>query len=131
MFLEIQSLLLIRHHYIYHYEGVREIVLSHTHYQISDFLTYFSKSSLTLLMNICCMVLGIKEAVHTEKAPAALGPYSQAIKANNFVFVSGCLGLIPEVCAIFALVIANAYEINKLGTICVLIPSGGCALCYL
>ncbi|CAN6694665.1 unnamed protein product [Malus baccata var. baccata] len=40
--------------------------------------------------------LGIKEAVHTEKAPAALGPYSQAIKANNFVYVSGCLGLIPE-----------------------------------
>ncbi|CAN4117801.1 unnamed protein product [Withania somnifera] len=38
----------------------------------------------------------IKEAVHTDKAPEALGPYSQAIKANNFVFVSGCLGLIPE-----------------------------------
>lgn len=37
-----------------------------------------------------------KEAVKTEKAPAALGPYSQAIKANNFVFVSGVLGLIPE-----------------------------------
>ncbi|CAK9139650.1 unnamed protein product [Ilex paraguariensis] len=27
----------------------------------------------------------IKEPVQTEKAPAALGPYSQAIKANNFV----------------------------------------------
>ncbi|ONI13282.1 hypothetical protein PRUPE_4G213500 [Prunus persica] len=39
----------------------------------------------------------IKEAVHTDKAPAALGPYSQAIKANNFVHVSGVLGLIPEV----------------------------------
>ncbi|CAL2254638.1 unnamed protein product [Prunus armeniaca] len=38
----------------------------------------------------------IKEAVHTDKAPAALGPYSQAIKANNFVHVSGVLGLIPE-----------------------------------
>ncbi|OVA10542.1 YjgF/Yer057p/UK114 family [Macleaya cordata] len=37
-----------------------------------------------------------KEGVHTEKAPAALGPYSQAIKANNLLFVSGCLGLIPE-----------------------------------
>ncbi|XP_010276085.1 PREDICTED: reactive Intermediate Deaminase A, chloroplastic isoform X2 [Nelumbo nucifera] len=37
-----------------------------------------------------------KEAVQTEKAPAALGPYSQAIKANNMVFVSGVLGLIPE-----------------------------------
>uniref|UniRef100_A0A0D9WZG2 Uncharacterized protein n=1 Tax=Leersia perrieri TaxID=77586 RepID=A0A0D9WZG2_9ORYZ len=37
-----------------------------------------------------------KEAVQTEKAPAALGPYSQAIKANNMVFVSGVLGLNPE-----------------------------------
>ncbi|KAM0940949.1 putative 2-iminobutanoate/2-iminopropanoate deaminase [Dioscorea sansibarensis] len=37
-----------------------------------------------------------KEAVQTEKAPAALGPYSQAIKANNLLFVSGVLGLVPE-----------------------------------
>ncbi|XP_020092131.1 reactive Intermediate Deaminase A, chloroplastic-like isoform X2 [Ananas comosus] len=37
-----------------------------------------------------------KEAVQTEKAPAALGPYSQAVKANNLVFVSGVLGLVPE-----------------------------------
>ncbi|KAL3851212.1 hypothetical protein ACJIZ3_013094 [Penstemon smallii] len=39
---------------------------------------------------------GTKEAIKTEKAPAALGPYSQAIKANNMLFVSGVLGLIPE-----------------------------------
>lgn len=39
-----------------------------------------------------------KEAVATEDAPAALGPYSQAIKAGNLVFVSGVLGLVPEVC---------------------------------
>ncbi|KMT12740.1 hypothetical protein BVRB_4g088360 [Beta vulgaris subsp. vulgaris] len=38
----------------------------------------------------------LKEAVKTDKAPAALGPYSQAIKANNMVFVSGVLGLVPE-----------------------------------
>ncbi|XP_076924255.1 reactive Intermediate Deaminase A, chloroplastic-like [Bidens hawaiensis] len=38
----------------------------------------------------------IKEAVKTDKAPAALGPYSQAIKSNNTVFLSGVLGLIPE-----------------------------------
>ncbi|KAJ0984471.1 hypothetical protein J5N97_002827 [Dioscorea zingiberensis] len=37
-----------------------------------------------------------KEAVQTEKAPAALGPYSQAIKAHNLLFVSGVLGLVPE-----------------------------------
>ncbi|KAK4484825.1 hypothetical protein RD792_007423 [Penstemon davidsonii] len=39
---------------------------------------------------------GIKEAIQTEKAPAALGPYSQAIKSHNMLFVSGVLGLIPE-----------------------------------
>jgi hypothetical protein len=37
-----------------------------------------------------------KEAVVTDKAPAALGPYSQAIKANNLLFCSGVLGLVPE-----------------------------------
>lgn len=37
-----------------------------------------------------------KEAVKTENAPAALGPYSQAIKVNDLIFVSGVLGLIPE-----------------------------------
>ena len=48
-------------------------------------------------MNLFILDAGIKEAVKTDKAPAALGPYSQAIKANNTVFVSGVLGLIPEV----------------------------------
>lgn len=44
------------------------------------------------------IIVGIKEAVHTERAPAALGPYSQANKVNNLLFVSGVLGLVPEVC---------------------------------
>jgi len=34
--------------------------------------------------------------IKTEKAPAAIGPYSQAIAVNRIVFVSGQLGLIPE-----------------------------------
>ena len=34
--------------------------------------------------------------VHTDKAPAAVGPYSQAIKVGNTLFTSGQLGLIPE-----------------------------------
>lgn len=33
--------------------------------------------------------------VSTPNAPAAIGPYSQAIKANGFVFVSGCIPLDP------------------------------------
>jgi 2-iminobutanoate/2-iminopropanoate deaminase len=30
-----------------------------------------------------------KESIYTDKAPAAIGPYSQAIKAGNMLFVSG------------------------------------------
>lgn len=36
------------------------------------------------------------KVIATNKAPAALGPYSQAIEAGNTLYVSGCLGLIPE-----------------------------------
>ena len=36
------------------------------------------------------------EEVATSYAPAALGAYSQAVKANGFVFVSGQLGIDPH-----------------------------------
>lgn len=36
-----------------------------------------------------------KTAVSTDKAPAAIGPYSQAVKAGSFVFVSGQLPMEP------------------------------------
>jgi 2-iminobutanoate/2-iminopropanoate deaminase len=35
------------------------------------------------------------EPVSTDKAPAAIGPYSQAIAAGEFIFVSGQLGIDP------------------------------------
>lgn len=34
--------------------------------------------------------------VHTPKAPSAIGPYSQAVVSGNHVFVSGQLGMNPE-----------------------------------
>lgn len=37
----------------------------------------------------------MKEAIATEKAPKALGPYSQAIRANGMVFCSGQIPLDP------------------------------------
>ncbi|HWP42138.1 MAG TPA: RidA family protein [Blastocatellia bacterium] len=37
----------------------------------------------------------MKDRVHTESAPGAIGPYSQAIKANGFVFASGQVPLDP------------------------------------
>jgi reactive intermediate/imine deaminase len=36
------------------------------------------------------------EKIHTETAPAAIGPYSQATKVGNTVFVSGQIPLDPE-----------------------------------
>jgi len=36
-----------------------------------------------------------KEVVHTGNAPAAIGPYSQAIRAGGTVYLSGQLGLDP------------------------------------
>ncbi len=38
----------------------------------------------------------MKEIIATAKAPAAIGPYSQGIKANGFVFTSGQIPLNPE-----------------------------------
>jgi reactive intermediate/imine deaminase len=36
-----------------------------------------------------------KQAIHSKHAPAALGPYSQAVRAGNTVYLSGQLGLDP------------------------------------
>ncbi|UFT99114.1 RidA family protein [Radiobacillus kanasensis] len=36
------------------------------------------------------------KAIHTDKAPQAIGPYSQAIDAGDFVFVSGQIPINPE-----------------------------------
>lgn len=36
------------------------------------------------------------EIINTDKAPKAIGPYSQAVQANNFIFVSGQIPFVPE-----------------------------------
>ena len=36
------------------------------------------------------------EVIHTNKAPDAIGPYEQAIKANGFVYTAGQIALVPE-----------------------------------
>lgn len=37
----------------------------------------------------------MKQAIHTDKAPAAVGPYSQAIDTGSTLYLSGQLGLDP------------------------------------
>ena len=36
------------------------------------------------------------EVIHTNKAPDAIGPYEQAIKANGFVYTAGQIALVPR-----------------------------------
>jgi 2-iminobutanoate/2-iminopropanoate deaminase len=38
----------------------------------------------------------VRDRVQTEHAPAAIGPYSQAIRAGGFVFVSGQIPIDPQ-----------------------------------
>ncbi|MBI1746914.1 MAG: RidA family protein [Acidobacteria bacterium] len=37
----------------------------------------------------------MKEAIKTHTAPAAIGPYSQAVRANGFIFISGQISIDP------------------------------------
>lgn len=43
-----------------------------------------------------------KEIINTPNGPAAVGPYSQAVCANGFCFVSGQLGIDPKTGAFVA-----------------------------
>ena len=43
-----------------------------------------------------------KQIISTEKAPKAIGPYSQAIRAGNLVFTAGQIGLNPSTMEIVA-----------------------------
>ncbi|MBI3399203.1 MAG: RidA family protein [Deltaproteobacteria bacterium] len=37
-----------------------------------------------------------KDVINTDKAPKVIGPYSQAVKANGFIFVSGQIPIDPN-----------------------------------
>ncbi len=36
------------------------------------------------------------KVIHTDKAPAAVGPYSQAIAANGMLYLSGQIAILPS-----------------------------------
>lgn len=37
-----------------------------------------------------------KQIIKTDKAPAPIGPYNQAVKANGMLFISGQVAFVPE-----------------------------------
>ncbi len=59
------------------------------------------------------------KVISTKSAPAAIGPYSQAIKANGFIYTSGQIPLNPENGAIEGTTIEEQSEqaIKNLGAI--------------
>lgn len=38
----------------------------------------------------------MKTVISTDKAPAAIGPYSQAVEVNGMIYTSGILPVVPE-----------------------------------
>ncbi|WP_099469133.1 RidA family protein [Konateibacter massiliensis] len=53
----------------------------------------------------------MKKAISTDKAPAAIGPYSQAIEVNQMVYTSGVIPVVPETGEIPADVEAQAAQV--------------------
>ena len=64
--------------------------------------------------------------VSTEKAPAAIGPYSQGIKANGFVFVSGQLPVDPANGELLTEIAAATRQ--SLTNLAAVLAAGGCTM---
>lgn len=55
-----------------------------------------------------------KEIINTNTAPAAIGPYNQAIKAGNTLYVSGQIPLVPETMELVTTGVADeAHQVLK------------------
>lgn len=62
-----------------------------------------------------------KAIIHSEQAPSAIGTYSQAVKVNNTVYLSGQIGLVPETMELVSDdFLAQAEQVfNNLRAVCV------------
>ena len=60
-----------------------------------------------------------RKTIQTDRAPKAIGPYSQAVKANGFVFTSGQIALDPQTGGIVGKTTAEQAEqmLKNLGAI--------------
>jgi 2-iminobutanoate/2-iminopropanoate deaminase len=66
----------------------------------------------------------MKKVISTNKAPAAIGPYSQAIEINGLVFTSGVIPIVPETGEIVAGGIEEQAE-QAIGNLAALIEASG------
>ena len=65
-----------------------------------------------------------KKIISTTQAPAAIGPYSQAVQTGNLVFTSGQLGMDPVSGELAAGVEAQAHQAFK-NLEAILVAAGG------
>lgn len=65
----------------------------------------------------------MKKIISTEKAPAAIGPYSQAIEVNGMVFTSGVIPVVPATGEIPEGIEAQAKQ--AIGNLCALLGESG------
>ncbi len=65
------------------------------------------------------------ETLHTDAAPAAIGPYAQAVKANGMLFTAGQIPLHPETLEIVGSNVAEQTEqvLRNLGAV---LSAAGC-----
>jgi len=54
-----------------------------------------------------------KDAIHSPDAPAAIGPYSQAIRVGSTVYLSGQIGLDPKTMVIVEGIEAQAHQVFR------------------
>ncbi|MCC6195275.1 MAG: RidA family protein [Burkholderiales bacterium] len=54
-----------------------------------------------------------KEAIHSADAPAAIGPYSQAIRAGHTLYLSGQIGLDPATMTLVEGIEAQAHQVFR------------------
>ena len=54
-----------------------------------------------------------KQIIHSKNAPAAIGPYSQAVRAGETVYLSGQIGLDPATGALVSGIDAQAHQVFR------------------
>jgi len=69
----------------------------------------------------------MNKVIATPAAPAAIGPYSQAVQAGNMVFVSGQLPFVPETGALLEGTVGEMTA-QSLKNIQAILESAGCTM---
>jgi 2-iminobutanoate/2-iminopropanoate deaminase len=69
------------------------------------------------------------EAIHSASAPAAIGPYSQAIKAGNLLFCSGQIALDPKTMNMVGSTAAEQAE-QVLKNLAAVLSAGGASMAH-